>query len=229
MKLLNAEKGIKKIIVSEIVAILAAVMSSAASLFLGIQLSVDQISVVNPWTDAGWGTWGLVSGLIAISFLLIQLGFGFVGYVQAARDEACFKNAMICTIAGSVLMIVGSSVQSASSTVSTVLSASGTIVEMFVMVYAIIALLHLAEKCDRPDMINMGTLMLKILVITYIVSALNALIIRIFELSSHARIVAVVTGAVDLVLSVMQYVLFMVYLQKTKKMLAQQHRAEPEE
>lgn len=225
MELRNAEKGIRKIFIAEIMAIIAAVMSGAASLFLGIQLNID----INSWTDVGWGIWGLVCGFVAISFWLIQLILGFVGYFQASKDETCFKRAMICNVAGGILMIFSSSIQSVNTTVYTVLSASGTIVEMFIMVYAIIGLLHLSERCERPDVTETGTLLLRVLVATYIVSALNALIIRIFELSDHAKIIALVTGVVELLLSMVQYLLFMFYLHKTKKMLADNRAAEQKE
>ena len=91
---------------------------------------------------------------------------------------------------------------------------------MFEIVFAIAGLINISESLDRADFSERGDRLLKIMVFTYIITALNALIIRIFELSAEARIVSMFVNAADLVLIITRYVFYLRYLKGAKKMIA---------
>ena len=60
---------------------------------------------------------------------------------------------------------------------------------------------------------------MRILVGIYLISAIDTLIFRIFALSDHSQIVSLIVGAVDLILNVVQYIVYLKYLKQAFIML----------
>ena len=144
--------------------------------------------------------------------------FNFIGFYQASKDEAEFKKAMICAIIVGVFSLIGFVFQIPNGTVYTIFSAASTIFEMFVMIFSISGLINICINQKRTDLAQKGDKLLKFLVITYIISSIDALVIRIFELSTHAKIISVIVGIIDFVLTVVQFVLYIRYLTQTLQM-----------
>lgn len=218
MKFPNAEKGIKKLIISVIFSIIAAVLINVPMISVNIMAMMGG----DPSAVSDTPLWFFVinSSFAALTAQAFALVLSIIGYIQASNDEKDFKKAMVCSLAGGAMFVFISFFQILNTTLSTILSAASMILEMFVMIYSVTALIHLSEQCDREDMVKKGNTLLKFLVCTYIIAALNALIIRTFELSSKSIIVAVVIGVIDLVLNIAQFILYLSYLKKTAKMLA---------
>lgn len=218
MKYLNAEKGIKKVYISQIFAIIAAGLSSCSELLL------DAFN--NNLTELLTRHLGVVFAGFALSIILIALIvafniIGFLGYCQASKDEPQFKKSMLCVAASGVLTLIGVFFKLPNGMLHSIFSNAGTIVEMFVVIFAVSGLMELCGKCSRDDLSDTGDRMLKILVVTYIISSVNALIIRTFELSAQAKIISVIFGAVDLILIVLRYTMYLRYLRGVSKMLGE--------
>lgn len=222
MKYTNAEKGIKKVFVSQIFAIIAAVLNSATSLFVGmlkvvftgaLALSTLELMILS-----------VSFGIALLMMVILSTVMGIVGYYQAGKDEGDFVKSMLCLIANGVLIIIGQSFQIPNGTLYTILITAGTIVEMFVIVFSISGVIKISDSLECSEMSDRGSKLLTILTITFIISAINALIIRIFELSEQAKIVSVIIDMVDLALIVLRYVLYLRYLRGTVKMLADNSR-----
>ena len=103
--------------------------------------------------------------------------------------------------------------------ISTIFNSAGTIFDMFVVIYATSGLINLSEKYERSDLAKKGETILRFFVVTYIISALSAIAIRISELSSHLQFVLVIAGFIGFVLSITQTIVYMKYLSQSKKML----------
>lgn len=218
MKYLNAEKGIKKVYISEIFAIIAGALSGCS------ELLIDAFN--NNFAGLLTRHSGFIFAGFAISALLIALIvafniIGFLGYYQASKDEPIFKKSMYCVAASGVLTVIGTFLKIPNGMMHAIFSNAGSIVEMFVVIFAVSGLMELCGNCSRNDLSGAGDKMLKILVVTYIISSVNALIIRIFELSDQSKIVSVIVGAVDLVLIVLRYVIYLRYLRCVRKMLGE--------
>lgn len=218
MKYLNAEKGIKKVYISQVFAIIAAAVSGCAELLLEV--------FNNNITDFLTRHLGVILAGFAFSVILIALIvlfniIGFLGYCQASKDEPIFKKSMFCVAASGVLTLIGIFFKIPNGMLHSIFTNAGTIVEMFVVVFAVSGLMELCGNCGRDDLSETGDRMLKMLVVTYIISSVIALIIRIFELSAQAKIVSVIFGAVDLIMIVLRYALYMRYLRFVKKMLGE--------
>ena len=215
----HAEKGIKTLIVAEVFAIVSAVLFGIPSVLLNVftmlRLDLDAIK-----ESALWIVVYAFSSLISVAAMVVMLILSLIGYYQASKDEKEFKKAMFCALVYAGLTLFGSFFYITNSTITTIFNAAGSIFEMFVLVYAVTAMNSLAEQCERPDMLKRGKSLLIFILITYIVAALNAIVIRIFELSDKSIVVAIVVGVIDLILNVTQLLLYLRYLKKTAKMLA---------
>ncbi len=220
MKSINAKKGLKKVFISQVFAIIMAMLSSCTMLFIGMfkVLSVDSETVSSLFELAVLSITFSASMLLTAVFSYI---FGIIGYYQAGKVEAEFKKSMLCMIASGALVIIGNFFQIPNGTLYTILTSAGSIVEMFVMVFSISGIIRLSDNFESVEMSERGDRLLKILVAIYIISAIDTLIIRIFELSAQAKIVSFIIDVIDLALIVLRYVLYMRYLHGAMKMLAE--------
>ncbi|MBR1482505.1 MAG: hypothetical protein IJ598_05995 [Ruminococcus sp.] len=213
----NATKGINKIFVSEIISAIATLLGFIMNYSFSINtyfFETDPVSF-NPAS----GILSLVSGTLFFVMMILSVIFGLIGYIRASKDEADFRKAMFCTGAMVVLTLIASFVRIPSQTMYTIFNSAATIVEMFAMIFAISALINLAEASSRHDMVDLGNRVMRILFISYVAAAFNILIIRTFERSSKAQVVALVVAVIDIVIALLQHLLFLYYLSKTKKML----------
>ena len=218
MQYLHAEKGIKKIYISQIIAVIALLLVSCSTLFvkLFIYASLDADEVISNILLL------LVGGgfeLLAVIAFVLMVIYGMLGYWNASKDDSEFRRAMICVLVSGVLAIIGSLFQLPSPMLHTMFSAASMVLELFIVVYAISGIINLAQGCEHSEMADEGDRLLKIMVFTYIISAIDKLIIRIFELSDQAKIISGIMGVLDLIVSLLQYVLILRYLRKTENML----------
>lgn len=217
MKDINVAKGIKKIVIGQYFAIVATLLLGITTLLLGV-FEINSNLSDNYFYYILVGA-SILLGLVFTAAMVISVIFNFLGYFQASKDEPEFKKAMVCAIIVGVLSVIAFFFQIPNGMLHTIFNSAGTIFEMFVMIFSISGLIIISFNHKRSDMAEAGDKLLKILVITYIITSIDALIIRIFELSTHAKIVSVFIGIIDFVLSVVQYVLYIRYLTQSLKML----------
>ncbi|MBQ5347437.1 MAG: hypothetical protein IIU39_05260 [Ruminococcus sp.] len=213
MNCVNAIKGIKKIILAQFFAIITALLTSGTALLLSLclWLSKDVYSIVaTPLGKAGIGL-----GLISMISVVLTAVISFIGYIQASKDEAEFRKSMICTLIMGALTLIGTFFKIPNGFISTILNSAGTVFEMFVMIFAISGAVKLLEKTEETALAERGDKVLDILVVTYIITLIFSLIIRIFELSSNIKNVSIIIGAVSLGISIFQYVVFIKYFKQT--------------
>ncbi len=218
MRYINTKNGIKKILAGQFFMVIAAVLLSGTALLISIIMntSIETEDINLPIL----GTLGILSfGFVSVIATLTSAVLCFLGYTRAAKDEPEFKKAVGCTIALGALTVFGSVFKIPNGTLSTIFSSAGTIVEMFIIIFSLSGIVNISAGCDRTDMVDRGDRLLKIMIATYIISAMDALVIRIFELSSQARIISVLFGTVDLIISLIQYVLYILYLKQSVKMI----------
>ena len=126
---------------------------------------------------------------------------------------------MYCALTSCILTVVGELLQIPNGMLYTVFTASAMIVEMFVMVFAIAGLVNLSESQGWSDLSEKGDRLLKLLAVTYIISAVNALIIRIFELSAESKMISFIINVIDSCLIIIRYILYLRYLKGNILML----------
>lgn len=216
MKYLNAEKGIKKVYISQFFAIIAAALSGFAELMVDV-FNNDLTELLTAHLGIVFA--GFALGVILIALIVAFNIIGFFGYYQASKDEPLFKKSVFCVAASGALTVIGTLFKLPNGMLHAIFSNAGTIVQMFVVIFAVSGLIALCGNCSRDDLSGAGDRMLKLLVVTYILSSVNALIIRIFELSAQAKIISVIFGGIDLVLMVLRYAMYLRYLRGVRTML----------
>ena len=163
MQYLHAEKGIKKIYISQIIAVIALLLVSCSTLFvkLFIYASLDADEVISNILLL------LVGGgfeLLAVIAFVLMVIYGMLGYWNASKDDSEFRRAMICVLASGVLAIIGSLFQLPSPMLHTMFSAASMVLELFIVVYAISGIINLAQGCEHSEMADEGDRLLKIMV-----------------------------------------------------------------
>ena len=217
MKLNHAQSGIRIILVSQILSILTALLSGVISMIFSYSISKSIDVLLN--IDLMVSLAVLIVGLLLILSLIASVTLGMIGYIFASLDEPVFRRAMICSLAGGILTLIGSLFQVQNGTLYTVLTSAGSISEMFSVIFAVTGLIELAERCECRDIADKGGRMLRLIATAYFISAMDTLVIRLFEQTEHARIVAVVFNIIDFIVVILRLVLFIGYLSGCLKML----------
>lgn len=208
----NTEKGIKKVYISQIFAIIAALLIGCTELVTSVYKNIIKGSSEK---DSWIIFLSLAVGVVLLAAVITSNLIGMIGYYQASKDDLFFKKSMYCALTSCILTVVGELLQIPNGMLYTVFTASAMIVEMFVMIFAIAGLVNLYESQGRSDLSEKGDRLLKLLAVTYIISAVNALIIRIFELSAESKMISFIINVIDSCLIVIRYILYLKYLKST--------------
>ena len=207
----NAYNGVKKLFTAEILALIAGVCAVIAA--LGVILLA-----------AGKGG-GMV---LAIIFSLASLVLFIIGYImmlvgmkRAGRDENRFNQAFIVAIAVLVLSVVSSIFTSAGvggGIPSAIMDFVKKIGDVVIAILIINGIQNLAAQIGDNQIIKKGTTLLVILAIVNGIAALISLVTAFIGgtfVNTAAAVLALISG----ILSVIYYILFIIYLGKSKKML----------
>lgn len=211
MQFPNAYKGVSKLFIAEILALIGAlVMVAGAGIAVGGAVTaLDTGSLDAAGGLVAGGAITMLGGLVLpiVGYILQLVGLG-----QASKDEP--KNFKVAFIAAIVALVASLATSFASSVewLGTVLTFVVGIANICVFVFTIGGIMELARQLNRPDVASLGNKILWMIIITYALSFVMK-IIPIAEL-------ATVLGIASAVLSLVTYIVFLVYLSKAKKMLA---------
>ena len=220
MRFPNAAKGVKKIFTAEILSLIAVLIGGTVMVLatvLGISASE------NNETAAGVIIIALFVCAIAALVMLIVGGImNIVGYIQAAIDEAGFARAIVCTIFSVIFYVLGTLFQGTEGVLSWLCAISliaSQLLRMLVTIFAIGGLINLSDRCDRPDMVNKGQNIVRVLCAIYVLNCVAILSKELFgDILSNDIFISVLT-IVAAVLMVVEFVLYLSYLSKAAKML----------
>ena len=219
MKFPNAEKGVRKIFGAEIISLISAILLGVATV---IAIVMSKTMNLNSGGAAASGI-AMLAIFSAGSIMLIVGGImELVGYFQASKDEDGFKKAFYCIIISLIFSFIGGFFSgSAIGWVGAALKVVSQVMQLAAFIFAINGLMNLAANCNRQDMVQKGSTILKLLVCTYIFSFIMIILTSIFTSYAVNRTLAIIFTVVSLILSIVQYVLYLSYLNRSKKMLAE--------
>lgn len=216
MKFTNAFEGVKKIFAAEILALIASVCGTIA-------LALPVVALVAAANQSGGGTAASLGGLVVVGIATVVLSiiafiFKLIGVNKASKDEPAFKIAFYMILAGIVVSVL-TGIFSSNSTVSSIMSAIGEIVNLAVTVYIIQGIKNLAQRLGDDKMVKSGDTLFKYIIAIYILVIIAQIVIMILQ-NGAAVVVALVIIAISGILEIIQYILYIRYLAKAKKMLA---------
>lgn len=228
MRFPNAAKGVKKIFTAEILNLLS-------TFFLVVTVALIVIGVAGAAGTAGdagiensqaamevLGGSILIAGIFALVwFVLAFIAFimNLVGIINASHDEQNFKSALIFLIVGIVTAILAGIFYN-NGTVSSLLYSLHSLLNLFVYIFVIAGVVKLADQMNRGDVSARGTNVLKLIIVINVL-ALIASLISTFMGGPVASVTAGVLLLVGIVLGIVQYIMYLTFLAKAKKMLAE--------
>lgn len=215
MKFPNAAKGISKIFTSEILALIAAIATGVASILAAVMYASAKTNSTAGAAASGIGTLVLVLG--ASVLLVIALILKIVGVVQTSKDEDSFKMIIYLTIFTLIVAVVAAIFSRVTflNNIANAVSAIGSFVTTLLI---ILGIGNLGVQVGNDEVIDKCSSQFKLILGIGIV-ALLARFFCIFLPTIPAQGIVIALAVVALVLSVIQYILYLSLLSKAKKML----------
>ena len=217
MKFPNAAKGVKKLFSAEILYLLSVIL-------IGV-VSVITVIINNKMTNVSNAVAVLIlvgfiaGGVLAVIAFILQI----VGLVQASRDERAFKGVILLTVFGIIVSIIGTFF-SKDSFVNSLSTTINSVVSVISIVLIILGIGNMSLQLERQDMIERGGRIIRIIVWLAIISIIMNLISiflpqNIDDASDLAKVIILSLTVIALMLNIAEYVLYLSFLSKTKKML----------
>ncbi|MED9969238.1 MAG: hypothetical protein UFA98_04405 [Ruminococcus sp.] len=217
MKFPNAKKGISKIFTAEILNLIA-VVAGVITIILVFALAGASDSK----NDVGVAASGIslvltsiVTGVSAVIAVILMI----VGTIQSARDEVSFKAIIYLTIFNVIVLVIAS-IFSQNTFLGSLSSVISNAVSFVCSLLVILGIGNLAAQChDEKVILKCGSQFRIILWIGIV--ALLTRFFAIFIESMAAKALVIVLLALSLILSVVQYFMYLALLSSAKKMLAE--------
>ena len=219
MRFPNAASGVKKIFTAEILALISEILLLFAGVLVVIALGAAQNNANDSLalgTLAGFAIFGFGATVIAVIAFILKI----VGISQASKDENSFKTAIICLIIGIVGSLVYSIFQTSSPTVASIGNLIYQLMNLFVTIFVISGIIKLADQLNDGVVSAKGSTLLKLITVIYALTIIANIIVLILG-GYSVSIVAAIIYLIALILTVVQYFMYLVYLANAKKMLAE--------
>ena len=210
MKYPNAYSGMKKIYISEIIALIASIIMVICSVFL-MACYNDPDLIVETWIFSAAVL--VVLGVFVFSYIL-----QIIGIVRATKDEPAFRVSLIAIIAALVITVLECIFFEGNHVITFILEIASDVAQFFLVHYIIHGIMHISEHLGRDDISKKGK---RIFTVIYIAIGFE-IIVRIFEMIFGKELgeqLSMPFGIVANILKVVEYILFLSYIVKAKKLL----------
>lgn len=215
MKFPNAYKGVKKLFIAEILAILAALLMVVAAVLGAIGLKNEPVLLAS-------GTVALVAGIILIIVFVIQI----VGLYQGGKDDIQIKYGFYLTILAIVLnlivvifgMIKDNQILA---TIAKYINIAVDIATVLSLVCTLRGIAALANQLGDEKMENRGKSLAFIVFILFVASIVLGAYPNFFVNGAPdwAQTMFAITGIVAGVIELVVYILTVIYYGRATKML----------
>ena len=219
MRFPNAASGVKKIFTAEILALISEILLIIAGFMVVVALAATNTNgneSLALGTLAGFAIFGFGATVIAVIAFILKI----VGISQASKDENSFKTAIICLIIGIVGSLVYSIFQTSSPTVASIGNLIYQLMNLFVTIFVISGIIKLADQLNDGVVSAKGSTLLKLITVIYALTIIANIIVLILG-GYSVSIVAAIIYLIALILTVVQYFMYLAYLSNAKKMLAE--------
>lgn len=223
MKYPYAYIGVKRLFTSRILAIIGG-FAMLASTFFALILNADPEYATKKEVSANDLVAMLVLVFLFASCVILVAAYvlGIVGLSKASIDEPAFRIALFTTVANIAIVGFGSMFSSMNNDfMSSLMTSISTIADLIIFIYTIQGIRSLALKLGDKDMDRRGNTLFKVLLVVIIIEFIVNVIVAIFQGANIAvAVIAAILSVAGVVLTIIQYIMFLVYLAKAKKMLA---------
>ena len=210
MKYPNASIGIRRIYVSEIIALIASIITAVSSV-------IFMACYEDPALIAAAGVFN-IAVLVSLSIFIFSYILQITGIVRATKDEPAFRVSLIAIIAALVITVLECFFFAGNPLVTFILELAGDVAEFFLVHYIIHGIMHISGHLGRDDIAKKGKRIFRVI---YIAIGFE-IIVRIFEVIFGKQVgeeLAMPFGLAADILSVVEYILFLSYIGKANKLL----------
>ena len=212
MKYPNAFKGVKKLYTAQILSLIATIallITAFAALFMVGAAEAEELGIGAASLGVA-ALFGLAAAVLAIIAFILKIG----GLNAGAKDEPLFKTALSFAVAGIVVNALNAVLTS--EIVQRLATTFAPVAEVLLIYYVVSAIRSLADKLGDSDMVQKAKGVITIVYVTFGVGIL-AQVLGQFVLTGK---VADVVEIVGYVLEIVEFVVYLSYLAKAKKMLS---------
>lgn len=177
---------------------------------IGLAITVVGVSEMD-LTMAGGGAIAALAGLV---ISIIALILNIVGLNTAKKDETNFSNAFVMTLIALAISVISAFVMSANPPLGSWMKFFSTLLELLAFEYVVRGVIVLADNLHDKGMADFGRKMRILITIGYFA----VLVIDLWGNSTTdvGSVITLVGSIIELVV----YVMYVIFLARTKKMLA---------
>lgn len=212
----NARNGVKKIFVSELIALAASVILLVFSVIGWAGSQDSQLSETLVASD--------IMLLVGLGIYIFAYILQIIGIVKAGKDEPAFKvslYAILALLAATILEGVFYKNQ----VVAFIFEIAQGVAEFFLVHYIIHGIMHISEHLEKPEMIKKGK---RIFIVIYTALAFEIIVI-IFEIIFGKEAGEELSAPFEIVanvLKMLENILFLIYIGKGNNLLKKTNDAQ---
>ncbi len=213
MKFPNAYSGVKKLYTAEILALIGvvALLIAAFAALVMVGAAEAEEAGIGAASLGAAAVFGLIGGVLAIIAFILQI----IGLNAGGKDEPLFKTALSFAVAGIVVQALASFVPS--EIVQDIANTFVPLAQVLLIYYVISAIRSLAEKLGNSELVEKAKGVVTVVFVTFAVQIL-AKVLGQFVLTGKIGGIVEIVGYV---LEIVQFIVYLSYLSKAKKMLEQ--------
>lgn len=220
----RARKGVKKIFAAELITLFVSLASGFLLIFFESEIrqlpqTIEGLSNGGSLEMNGWIVL-IVIGLAGVLSLFASL-INLIGYIQASRDETSFLGALIFMLLNVVLSGFGSYFQQSSEVFAGVFTISASIAELFMIILTVKGLVNLSYNLNSRKMVARGNVLLRLIAVICLLSVVAEILVFMFRLNVFVTSLLFSIMITNLVLSLVYYIIYLVYLSSCCAMLSE--------
>lgn len=217
----NAAKGIKRIYVAEILKLFAYICLAITAVAAAVALSSTEdggASGLSESLSLGAFILAVITGLAYVVLMIIAFIFNLTGYIKARSDNENFKTALVFLIVGIAFSVLSTFVINKG--IGSILYSLSTLSDTLATIFVIAGVMQIAFQIGREDINQKGKTVLKLIIAVECITFVLSFISTFFRGNTTSAISAVLMIA-SLLVSFIKYILYLSFLSKSKKLLAE--------
>ncbi len=220
----RARKGVKKIFAAELITLFVSLASGFLLIFFESEIrqlpqTIEGLSNGGSLEMNGWIVLVIIglAGVLSLFASLINL----IGYIQASRDEASFLGALIFMLLNAVLSGFATFFQQSNEVFAGVFTISASIAELFMIILTVKGLVNLSYNLNSRKMVARGNVLLRLIAVICLLSVVAEILVFMFRLNVFVTSLLFSIMITNLVLSLVYYIIYLVYLSSCCAMLSE--------
>ncbi len=220
----RARKGVKKIFAAELITLFVSLASGFLLIFFESEIrqlpqTIEGLSNGGSLEMNGWIVL-IVIGLAGVLSLFASL-INLIGYIQASRDETSFLGALIFMLLNVVLSGFATFFQQSNEVFAGVFTISASIAELFMIILTVKGLVNLSYNLNSRKMVARGNVLLRLIAVICLLSVVAEILVFMFRLNVFVTSLLFSIMITNLVLSLVYYIIYLVYLSGCCAMLSE--------